>query len=240
MNKDALIYYSYKHDGDYNKILKAIKNKEDYQKIEVDAITIFDDEYPKDFFKLKNPPFVFYYKGDLRLLKKRKISIVGSRIINEYSKSVTSFIVKNLIDRYVTCSGLAKGIDSLVHSLSLETGTIAIIGCGIKYIYPKENKTLYENIKQKGLIISEYPDFVKPYAKNFPFRNRLIAALGEKIIVPSCKENSGTMYTVNEALELNKVIYACPTNFFENEFTGCNQLIQEGAEILMFNEISQI
>jgi ABC-type Fe3+ transport system substrate-binding protein len=119
--------------------------------------------------------------------------------------------------------------------------TIGVLGCGINVIYPKENAYLYERMKKSGLILSEYPMHVKPLAYHFPWRNRLIAALSDNLVVIEATYKSGTMITVNECLELSVPIYCVPTAFQNVKYQGCNYLINNGANILVdINDVDDI
>jgi len=240
MNKrQKLIAYAVKYSGDYNKIIKAINNNE---KVSIDtskyhAITILDDIYPDNLKELTSPPIVLFYKGNINLINNEIVGIVGSREISSYGTFVTTKIVNELKNKYTLVSGLALGVDACVHSNSLDKQTIGVIGCGIDYIYPKCNQYLYENMSKNHLIISEYPNATKPQKYYFPFRNRIISALSKFVIVTQAKEKSGTMYTVNEALDLCRDIYVVPYRINDSDGDGCNSLIQQGANILLLEDI---
>lgn len=231
--RERLIRLAIKYQGDYQKILNAIQtNEKEDESIElVDAITLLDDDYPKQLFDLTYPPFVLFYKGNKELLKNRLVSIVGSREITDYGKRMTIEITKLLSKSYTTVSGLAKGADALVHQYSSDT--IGILGSGIDYCYPKCNEELYNYMCQHQLVLSEYPSLVVPDKKHFPFRNRIIAALSDKIIVTQASIHSGTMLTVNEGLDINRQIYVVPYHLDEIEGQGCNNLIQSGANMIL-------
>lgn len=235
-----LVNLSYKYYGQWTKISNALKNNEsviDYH-INENYITIYDQDYPEEFLKLRYPPWVIFYKGNKELLKLKKISIVGSRMINDYAYDMTIKLANRLANEYCLVSGLAKGVDGLVHQCGIEKGkTIGIIGSGLNYIYPKSNMVLYEKMIKDHLIISEYPCFVNVAKHHFPWRNRLIAALGECLYVTSAKICSGTMHTVNEALDLSKDIYCLPYNLYDPYGQGCNLLISQGANIIMEDDL---
>ena len=127
---------------------------------------------------------------------------------------------------------MAKGIDAVAHYQAIKNGrSIGILGCGIDRVYPKENLMLFQLMKDHQLLLSEYPGLVAPHRHHFPFRNRLIAALGSCLIVTEAQIKSGTLLTVNEALELNREVYVVPYNL-GNEESGCNYLIKQGANII--------
>lgn len=236
MDRNTLITYSLYFNGDYNKITKAIDADFLLPLKTVDnAITIFDSEYPLKLLDLKYPPYVLYYKGDLNLLKDSSIAIVGSRKPSEYAVKATKGLVEAKNDK-VIISGLAKGIDAVAHLYACKT--IGILGCGIDYIYPKENYDLIKKVEKHGLILSEYPGFTKPLGYHFPFRNRLIVALSELVYVMQSTIRSGTMTTVNEALEMGKEVRVLPYDIFDENGINNNNLIFEGATPIERKEIA--
>lgn len=234
--QDRILYYAIKYNGDYTKIKNALFNNEEYKKIKYQGkyLTICDEKYPECFRQLKYKPWILFYKGDIHLLEEKMIGVVGSRQYSAYGETCTVALLAHLNKNYGIVSGLAKGIDAIAHVNSLKQNrkTIAVIGCGIDYVYPKENKELYKQIEKEGLIISEYPYSTKPFAHRFPWRNRLIAALSSSLIVIEAKKRSGTLITVNEALELGKDIYCFPHPFCSINGEGCNALIQQGSAMI--------
>lgn len=202
------------------------------------AITMLDDDYPRELFQLRYPPYVLFYRGDKELLRQRKIVVVGSRRATDYGARMTKLVVEGLKDRYVIVSGLAKGIDGQAHRWADKT--IGVVANGLDVHYPQENAGLYEEMFRRQLVISEYPAGVKPLKEHFPFRNRIIAALGEAVIVTQAAVRSGTMLTVNEALNLNKDVYAVPYRADDPSGLGCNRLIQQGASVLELEELSRL
>jgi len=232
MKREQLIYYAYKYQGNYYRILKAIKNREPYQFLDIRAFTILDSFYPSEFKDLKEPPLVIFYEGDLDLLRGEKVAVVGSRMCCDYAKEMTAKLVSTILKDKVVVSGLAKGVDYHAHINANKT--IGILGCGLDYIYPRENKDLILKMKQQQLVLSEYPQMTLPQKYHFPFRNRLIAALGKSLYVMQADLRSGTMTSVNQALELGKQIYALPYNANLIYGRGCNQLIEEGADVCLF------
>lgn len=233
MNK-AILYYAIKYNGDWTKIGQAIKNKEDYKEYvyPYPYVTIVDEEYPSCFKRLRYPPWILFYLGNLDLLNQKCVGVIGARACSKEALKNTETIVNAIKDKYCIVSGLAKGIDAKAHESALYNQTIGIIGCGINRIYPKENEYLYYYMSQHQLILSEYPANVAPLAKHFPWRNRLIAACIDALIIIEAKRRSGTMLTVNECLALSVPIYCVPTAFGNQEYPGCNDLISSGAMIL--------
>jgi len=134
-------------------------------------------------------------------------------------------------DIYPECliSGFAKGIDSIAHKTSLLTGTktIAVIASGLDIVYPASNLSLYKEIEEKGLILTEYEAGTKPFKGNFPQRNRIIAALSKGVIVVESKDRGGSLITADLALEYNRDVYAIPGDIFSEYSKGCNNLIRD-------------
>ena len=193
--------------------------------------TIEDDIYPQCLKEISNPPLKLYYKGNLDLLKdERLIAVVGTRNPSSYGKLCCEYMVKKMSRANITIvSGFAKGIDSIAHKTSLLTDgkTIAVIASGLDIVYPASNLSLYREIEEKGLILSEYEAGVKPFKFNFPQRNRIIAGLSKGIIVVESKDRGGSLITADLALEFNRDVYAVPGDVFSEYSKGCNNLIRD-------------
>ena len=193
--------------------------------------TIEDDIYPQCLKEISNPPLKLYYKGNLDLLKdERLIAVVGTRNPSSYGKLCCEYMVKKMTSANITIvSGFAKGIDSIAHKTSLLAGgkTIAVIASGLDIVYPASNLSLYREIEEKGLILSEYEAGVKPFKFNFPQRNRIIAALSKGTIVVESKDRGGSLITADLALEFNRDVYAVPGDVFSEYSKGCNNLIRD-------------
>ena len=194
-------------------------------------ITIKDDVYPECLKEISNPPLKLYYKGNLDLLKEeRLIAVVGTRNPSSYGKLCCEYMVKKMTEANITIvSGFAKGIDSIAHKTSLLTDgkTIAVIASGLDIVYPASNLSLYREIEEKGLILSEYEAGVKPFKSNFPQRNRIIAGLSRGTIVVESKDRGGSLITADLALEFNRDVYAVPGDVFSEYSKGCNNLIRD-------------
>ena len=162
------------------------------------------------------------------------MTIVGSRELSDYGRSVTELASSILCRKYVIVSGLAKGADAFAHRTAISCGakTIGVIASGLKIQYPSCNIDLYKKMQQEHLILSEYPYDTGIQKHHFAWRNRILAALGEACIVTSAKVKSGTMLTVNEAINLSKDVWCFPYPFESEEGKGCNKLVQEGAFLL--------
>ena len=233
--RKKLATLSVMYQGDWDKIAKALQD--DVQAIDIPIkdsyITIYDSEYPDSLRKLRFPPWVLFYSGDISLLRKPMLTMIGSRQMTDYAKWLVEESVMNLKERFVLVSGLAKGVDGYVHTMAIQGGhTIAVIGSGLDIHYPYENEHLYQQLQKTDLILSEYPSGTGVRKHHFPWRNRILAALGESVIVIAAKIRSGTMCTVNEAISLDKDIYVFPHLYRSEQGMGCNKLIADGAQIL--------
>jgi len=173
-----------------------------------------------------------HLKGKPNLFKNKIVGIVGSRKSTAYGNEVAYKVAKILSNQgYTVISGLAKGIDTYAHKGALEGNgsTIAVIGSGIDYIYPKENTKLFLDITKKGLIISEFYLGTKPINYNFPRRNRIISGLCDFLIVIEATHKSGSLITVNHAIKQGKDVLAVPGEIFSKTSEGTNMLIRDGA-----------
>lgn len=240
---DVVTYFSLKYHGDWKKIYDAIKNKEKIddnhylilkEKCDYKIMTILDENYPQVLKNIYQPPFALFYHGDINLLNDNQgIAMIGSRNASEYGRKSAMMIASELAKRgHIVISGFARGIDTICHQSCIEANgkTIGILGGGINNCYPKENYDLYQIMKKDHLLISEYPFDIIPQKDYFPFRNRLIAALGQKLIVIEVRKRSGTLITISHALSMGRDIWCVPYPIGSD--TCNNQLIKEGAYLL--------
>lgn len=229
------------------KIKKNLENHIKYMiKNGMDIVSICDDEYPQILKEIYDPPISLYTKGDKSILNKKAIAIVGCREVSEYGRSVAKYFSYHLARRGINIiSGLAKGVDSYAHIgaicgekedyLHSNTygKTIAVVGNGLDIVYPKENERLARQIIQSGgVIVSEYPLGTKPEKMNFPARNRIISGMSKGILVVEAKEKSGTLITVDFALEQGRDVFVVPGNINSINSVGTNDLIKQGAKLV--------
>lgn len=212
-----------------NQILevKYRQNLEQYiaymKQYNIGMITRMDSDYPEILKQIYDAPMILYYKGNRKLLNhSKKMAMIGCRDCSEYGKEVSMKLAYELAKKEMCIvSGMAKGIDSYSHIGCIKAGgkTIAVLGNGLDQIYPKENILLQEQIlKTGGLILSEYVMGTKPNRLNFPARNRIISGLSKGIIVVEAKEKSGTLNTVDFALEQGKDVFVVPRKYYESKF----------------------
>lgn len=212
------------------------KHIEYMEKNGIEIVSILDEEYPKVLKEIYDPPISLYCKGDKTILGKKSIGIVGCRDASEYGKKAAKYFAYQLAkENVVIVSGLARGIDSYAHigNICAQGKTIAVIGNGLDRIYPEENTMLAQRIvKEGGVIVSEYPLGTKPDKMNFPARNRIISGLSTGILVVEAKKKSGTLITVDFALEQGKDVFVVPGNIDSINSVGTNDLIKQGAKMV--------
>ncbi|WP_040228111.1 DNA-processing protein DprA, partial [Bhargavaea cecembensis] len=179
------------------------------------------------------PPAVLYAAGDPSILSApRKAAVIGSRKATAYSRQAISIIVPPLVSEGIPIvSGLAKGADAMAHEAAIRSGgrTIAVLGHGLFHRYPKENNGLFEVIGRDHLLLTEYPPYAGPQRWQFPMRNRIISGLSDLVVVTEAAVKSGTMSTIDHALEHGKDVYAVPGPVNAPLSAGPNRLILEGA-----------
>ena len=201
-------------------------------------IDVEDEKYPQRLLKIKNFPTEIYALGNIDLLNAAyTVAIVGARKFTEYGNTVASEFAKELSKKDICIvSGMAMGIDGIAHNAAIEnTGkTIAVLGCGLNYIYPPENEWLFHKILTKGgCIVSEYPPEVEPDSKKFPTRNRIVSGLSDAVLVVEARYRSGSTITAKFAKEQGKRVYAIPNSIYVKTGVGTNILIQEGATLVI-------
>lgn len=217
-----------------NKDMARAKSVEAYiDKIGAYILCIDDEFYPDSLRQLYQPPYVLYVYGErLNWNDLFSVSVVGSRKCSDYGIEHTKRICEGLAKEGVAIvSGMAKGIDAAAHKCALEAGvkTVAFLGSGIDVVYPPENKELMDAIAKNGAVMSEFVPGTGPYSKNFPIRNRLIAAFSRGTVVIEADEKSGALITAGYALECGKDIFAVPGDVDRIKSVGCNNLIKSGS-----------
>lgn len=240
---DAILYVSAKNGGDWSGTLTDIKKKVHASEEEVMAmkarihshyVTIIDPDYPKVLHDCPQPPFVLYYEGNLDLIKDYRncFTFVGSRDCTPYGAEMTRKIAEELALRgHAIVSGLARGIDTAAALAAVDHGkAVAIVGNGLGHCYPAENESLQRKIAEQGLLLSEYPDWVKSEPKHFPERNRLLAWLSAATILGGATPHSGTLITAAYALEAGREVGCLP--YRADEGSANNLLIQTGAALI--------
>lgn len=220
---------------------KSFNLEKIWQKIlaeDIKVVVISDNDYPFFLSKIYSPPPVLYYRGNLNINWYNSLSVVGSRKFSYYGEKIAQNLLPNLLKSGLNIiSGLAIGIDSLAHQVSLNNNgqTIAVLGAGLDYesIYPRSNRKLFQDIiDNNGLVLSEFPLGTKPLAFNFPQRNRVIAGLSRATLVIEAGECSGSLITAKYALDEGREVLAVPGSIYDDNFKGNNRLIKSGAELV--------
>ena len=194
-----------------------------------------DDDFPEMLTQGITAPPVLFLRGNVQLLHKPSAAIVGSRHATPQAMRIAKDFGKSLGGQNIpVVSGMASGIDTAAHqgALEAEGGTIAVWGTGIDRIYPPANKNLAYEIAEKGLIVSEFPIGTRPYAGNFPRRNRLIAALSQVTLVVEAALESGSLITARLAAEMGREVMAVPGSIDNPHSKGCHKLIKDGAKLV--------
>ncbi len=210
------------NDEFLNKILR------DYENENIQLITFNNPNYPYRLKEISTPPLCLYCKGDVSLLSSQCFAVVGTRKPTDYGIVVTKQYCMELSKNMTIVSGLATGIDAVAHKSTIEAGgkTIAVLAGGFNHIYPAVNNKLAKEIEQNHLLVTEYPPKTKPLSYYFPIRNRIIAGLSCGVLVPEMGEKSGSMHTINYALEFNRDIFVVPGKITSPMSKGANALIK--------------
>lgn len=209
------------------------------------TVTLLDDTYPRLLREIHDPPLALHYLGDLSLLARPSLAIVGSRIASPYAINAAAHLSRKIAPAGLTIvSGLARGVDSAAHAAALDAGgtTIAVLGTGIDVIYPRSNKRLFNRIAEQGLIVTELPPGSPPLAAHFPVRNRIISGLSLGTVIVEATRHSGSLITARMAAEQNREVFAIPGSIFSAGSEGTHRLVQYGAKLVhdeedVFNEL---
>ncbi|MGF1911435.1 DNA-processing protein DprA [Vibrio kasasachensis] len=211
-------------------------------------ITLQDSAYPPLLKQIPSPPPVLFIKGDLAPLSFPQIAMVGSRHASIDGLNSAKYFAAALAEQgLVVTSGLALGVDGYAHDGALNANgcTVAVLGCGLKQVYPARHKGLADRIEQQGALVSEFHPATLPKASNFPRRNRIISGLSLGVLVIEATEKSGSLITARYAAEQGRDVFALPGSIHSPQARGCNQLIKQGACLVqgvedILNEIDSL
>lgn len=238
MSEEEIKNLSVLHDKERIQLIKSrqeeelIKRYEELKKKGIQYISYFDDEYPDKLKALANPPLRLYVKGQLPDSSKRSIGIVGARECTPYGRDMARMFGFRLAKAGVqVISGMARGIDGWAHQGALESGgkTFAILGSGVDVCYPAAHCRLYESIGRRGGILSEYHPGTTAKPQFFPLRNRIISGFSDGILLVEARKESGSLITVEAALEQGRDVFVIPGRIGDELSVGCNRLIVQGA-----------
>jgi DNA processing protein len=196
-------------------------------------IAVIEPDYPPALAALEDAPPVISALGDLGLLQRKSVAVVGARNASANGRRLARDLAAGLgTAGFVVTSGMARGIDAAAHVGALETGTVAVVAGGLDVVYPPENEALYGEILARGLLVSEMPPATVPQAGHFPRRNRLISGMSLGVLVVEAARRSGSLITARYALEQGREVLAVPGSPLDPRARGCNDLLRQGAVLV--------
>jgi DNA processing protein len=199
------------------------------------VVTLDDDGYPALLREIIDPPLALHFRGDLTLLCRPCVAVVGSRKASPYGVNAAQILARTLAAAgAVIVSGLARGIDAAAHEAALESAgsTVAVLGTGIDVVYPRSNARLFRDIEKKGLVLSEFAPGTPPLPEHFPVRNRVISGLCSGTVIVEATGRSGSLITARMAAEQGREVFAVPGSIFGRGTEGTHRLIQYGAKLV--------
>ena len=200
------------------------------KRIGATLVVLGDAAYPPMLAAVDPPPPLLWTRGDVGLLSREAVGIVGARIASAGGQRIARGLATQLGQAgFAVVSGLARGIDAAAHAGSLETGTVAVLGGGVDDIYPPENAGLYDQIVEQGCVVSESPVGARAQARDFPRRNRIISGLSRGVIVVEAELRSGSLITARLANEQGRDVFAVPGSPLDPRSKGPNDLLRQGA-----------
>ena len=205
------------------------------QALSIEMVTWGDHDYPEPLRHIHDAPLVLYLQGDRRLLVRPQIGLVGSRNATPTGLQLAHEFAADLSERgYLVTSGLALGIDGAAHRGALDAGypTLAVVGTGVDVDYPRQHRSLSEQIRRQGLLVSDLPPGTPARAAHFPQRNRLISGLSRGVLVVEASLRSGSLTTARLALEQGREVFAVPGSVRNPQAQGCHRLIRQGAALV--------
>ncbi len=211
---------------------------DEFRKAEEKGVAIIpfqDPRYPQLLKEIHDPPALLYAKGDIGLLSRPAIAVVGTRRPTPYGRAVAEKLVKDLVQAgLVHVSGMARGIDAAAHKGALAGGgaSVAVLGTGVDVPYPRENRKLYDELVERGLVVSEFPLGQTPFPQNFPIRNRIISGMSLAVVVVEGAQYSGSLITARLAMEQDREVMAVPGPIVSQQSWGPNLLIKDGAKLI--------
>lgn len=215
------------------------KLEEEYQKMEAQGIGFLlreEERYPERLKRIPDAPYGIFYKGQLPEEQSLSVAMIGARDCSQYGSFVAAELGKYLAGQGVQIiSGMARGIDGISQEAALQAGGLSfgVLGCGVDICYPSQNRKLYEWLLAQGGILSVYPPGTEAKPQHFPPRNRIVSGLADVVVVIEARNKSGTLITVDMALEQGKDVYVVPGRITDRLSDGCNSLIRQGAGVIL-------
>lgn len=216
--------------------------QEEYRQLEEKQIRLVlreEPEFPEKLRKIPDPPYGIFYRGILPESMQPSVAVIGARECSEYGRFVAEELGRYLGSRKIqVISGMARGIDGVSQQAALSAGGVSfgVLGCGVDICYPSQNRGLYEQLQVSGGLISTYAPGIQPMPAFFPPRNRIVSGLSDAVIVIEARRKSGTLITVDMALEQGKDVYVVPGRITDRLSDGCNRLLTQGAGVFLSPE----
>ncbi|HTI07759.1 MAG TPA: DNA-processing protein DprA [Puia sp.] len=235
-NAEAIVHF--------DEFFKLEKEQAYLERYSMRCLFITDKDYPQRLLNYADAPILLFYKGNADLNAARVISVVGTRSPSEYGKQATEHLVKQL----ATCcpgllivSGLAYGIDGIAHQAALHNRlpTLGILGHGLDRIYPRQHAPLARQMAQQGGLLTQFSVGTEVEDYRFPMRNKLVAALGDALVVIETASRGGSLLTAGNALKYKKKVFALPGRINDPKSSGCNEWIRSGKATLL-NDAGQM
>lgn len=198
----------------------------------IDVVTLRHESYPDLLREVPGPPPVLFLRGSISLEDRRAVAIVGTRRLSSYGREMARTLARDLAQAGVTIvSGLARGVDGIAHAAALDAGgrTIAVLGNGVRSVYPPEHRQLADRIAAQGAVLSDFHPDAPPDGPNFPARNRLISGLSLGVVVVEAPMRSGALITVDFAADQGRDVFAVPGSVLSPASAGCNRILRDGA-----------
>lgn len=238
MKREDLAKFSVLREAELDRLVEsrdaeAVRRRyEELQKRGIRFLTRYGEGYPEKLKHMANPPFPLYVMGELPDSGRLSVAIVGARECSCYGRDMARMFAFRLAKAGVqVISGMARGVDGWAHQGALEGGgkTFAVLGCGVDVCYPAAHARLYASIKRRGGLLSEYSPGLRAMPRFFPARNRIISGLSDGILLVEARERSGSLITVEAALEQGRDVFVIPGRIGDELSVGCNRMILEGA-----------
>jgi DNA processing protein len=205
------------------------------RQLNIHLLACSDPRFPPQLREIRDCPVLLYLRGNPDLFERPMVAVIGSRAATAYGRRVSARLGAELAGHGIAVvSGLAAGIDSCAHGGCLDAGgaTIGVLGCGVDVVYPRSNASLYEQMTEQGLLISEYPLGTRPEGFRFPARNRIISGLAKAVVVVEATRKSGSLITTRLALDQGRDVFAVPGRIDSAKSEGTHRLIQQGAHLV--------
>ena len=198
-------------------------------------VTLSDSNYPQKLKEIPDAPYGLFVRGNLPG-EELAVAVVGARDCSQYGGFVAQKLGEELARGGITVvSGMARGVDGISQQAALDVGgrSCGVLGCGVDVCYPKQNRELYDKLSRRGCLVSSYPLGTPALSRNFPPRNRIVSGLADAVVVVEARQKSGTLITVDMALEQGREVFAVPGRITDRLSDGCNRLIRQGASPVM-------